>query len=616
MGDDLAAFDARHQVGGLLVRQREGAGIAAAQAEFRRALGPVIALGRRERLRDLFRRRQLTADSLRFVPVRGVPGRVILQQQLKEDLEVVDLFRPLLFVHLQHIAVHDLDHRAEEGALVQSTQQHHAVVVVGLVLIPDLGHGGVLVDPAAVAAQAGVAALPTGEGALREGLGGVAHHQLHVIVRVHTVEVHGLGQDRRQVNEVHLQHGIGGLGDIIVVADVEVAVVDLHGADGSREAVGIDVEGIHGRGRVGMVDAVVPLVVRRVAHDGRPGPGAAVRGGGAVFQRAFQDGIAREALGLLQRVGIDGGVNALGGVQGGVQRLLTGVDGHVQLSVVLDHLIDRAAVVGVIHMVGGVVEELLALLGDLLELGVAQGAAVHLDALEAAVGVEVIGIGGVGDDVRAVHPGDGGDQRALVDRDGAGDGEDIGSLHGAVLLHRHGLIDGAEGVILRVDLEDGGNAGGGVCHVLRAYLGADKVEPAVVRHRVAQRDLVAVDGACHQDLGLAGLDVDLEEDALGGNGVLGVVVVTVEQGDGVVHQLLVVLHSLLVGAAVLVLLVLQKTHGLEHRSGIVLGDAGAAVHGADVDPVAVAQGGERVGLAGVAGEALLDLAQHPGDLIL
>ena len=191
----------------------------------------------------------------------------------------------------------------------------------------------------------------------------------------------------------------------------------------------------------------------------------------------------------------------------------------------------------------------------------------------------------------------------------------MGLLHGAVLVHVHRLIDGTEGIVLRVDLKDGGNAGGGVRHALRADLRADKVEAAVVRNRVAQRDLIAVDRTGHDDLALAGLDVHLEEDSLRGHGMLGVIVVAVEQTHCIVDQLLVVFHSLLIGGAVLIRLLLQKAERLEHRLGVVLGDAGATIHGTDVDPVFIAQGGEGVGLAGVAGEALLDLAQHPGDLL-
>ena len=97
--------------------------------------------------------------------------------------------------------------------------------------------------------------------------------------------------------------------------------------------------------------------------------------------------------------------------------------------------------------------------------------------------------------------------------------------------------------------------------------------------------------------------------------MLGVIVVAVEQTHCIVDQLLVVFHSLLIGGAVLIRLLLQNAERLEHRLGIVLGDAGTAVHRADVDPVAIAQRGEGVGLAGVAGQARLDLREHAVDLL-
>ena len=299
-----------------------------------------------------------------------------------------------------------------------------------------------------------------------------------------------------------------------------------------------------------------------------------------------------------------------------MQRHLTGVDGHVQLAVVLDHLIDRAAVVGVIHMIGGVVEKLLILFSDLLECSVAQSTAVYRNALEAAVGVKVVFVRGVSNDVCAVILRDGGDQRTLVDRNGAGNGEDVVLLHLAVLFRRHSLIDGAEGIVLGVDLEDGGDAGGGIRHSLCADLRADEIEAAIVCNGVAQRDLIAVDRTGHQDLAFTGLDVHFEQDTLRGDRMLGVIVIAVEQAGDAVNHLLVVLHGLLIERVVFVLLVLQQAKGLEHRFRVVFCNAGAAVHCADVDPIFIAQRRECVGLAGITGQALLDLGHHAGDLIL
>ena len=628
MRNDRAVLDALNQRSRLLRREADGLADSIRIDVFIKFRGQLCAvsevegLRRRERTRDLFLRRQravvrrgvVCRSIAEQVGSRVIAAKILFDQQLDENLEVVDLLFPLVLAHLEHVAVHDLDHRAQERALIQRAEQHHAVVVIRLVRVPDLGHGGILVDAAAVAVEAHVAALKAGDGAVREGLGLVAHNKLDLMLPVHAIQVHRLGQERCQMDEVHLQHGIGRLGHIVIVTDVEIAVVDLHGADRSREAVGIDVEGVLGRVLIGVVDRVIPLIVLRVADDRLPAPGAAVGGRGAGGQRALEDRIARIALGLLQRIGVDRGVNALFRVQRGVQRLLAGIDRHIQLAVVLDHLVDRAAVVGVIHMVGGVVEELFALLRDLGKLGVAQRNVV-LDALEAAVGIEVVRIGRIGDDVRAVLLRNRGDQRALIHSDRAGNGKNMSLLHGAVLVHVHRLIDGTEGIVLRVDLKDGGNAGRSVRHALRADLRADKVEAAVVRNRVAQRDLIAVDRTGHDDLALAGLDVHLEEDSLRGHGMLGVIVVAVEQTHCIVDQLLVVFHSLLIGGAVLIRLLLQKAERLEHRLGIVLGDAGTAVHRADVDPVAIAQRGEGVGLAGVAGQARLDLREHAVDLL-
>ena len=418
------------------------------------------------------------------------------------------------------------------------------------------------------------------------------------------------------MDEVHLEHRVGCLCDVVVVAYVEVTVVDLHRADSRRETVRVDVEGIHCGILDSVVHAVIPLVVRSVADDRRPCPRVTVTRRSAVSQRALKDGVSRKAFCFLQRIRVDRGVFAVSRVQSRVESLLTGVDRHVQISVVLDHLVDGSAVVRVIHMVCGIVEKLLALLSYLFELGIPQGIAFCLDSLEAAVSVEIVSVRSVRDDVRAVHLRDGSDQRSFIDRDSARDREDIRLLHGSVLFHSHCLIDGAELVGLRVDLEDGRDTGSSVSDVLGADLRSDEVEASVVLDRVAESDLIAVDRARHDYLGLAGLHVHLEQHCLRGNRMLGVVVVAVKKTyDAVDHLLVVFLSRFLffVGSGSLIL---EQTNRFQHRLSVVLGYTGSAVHRADINPIAVAERGESVGLARVACQAGFNLGEHTAYLFI
>ena len=112
----------------------------------------------------------------------GVAGAVGIHscQGLHQGLQVVPLVLPLGGGPLQQVAVDELAKALHQAAGIVGAHIQLAVV--------DLHAPDVLV---LVAAKAG---LQAGEAAVGEHLGGVAHHQLHILVLVHAVQVHGLVQ--------------------------------------------------------------------------------------------------------------------------------------------------------------------------------------------------------------------------------------------------------------------------------------------------------------------------------------------------------------------------------------------------------------------------------------
>ena len=171
------------------------------------------------------------------------------------------------------------------------------------------------------------------------------------------------------------------------------------------------------------------------------------------------------------------------------------------------------------------------------------------------------------------------DELAVVDRHAADAGADTLFVRLYVLLHiGKPRIDALEAVVTRVNLIDARQAAAAV-----GSHAAAEIELILVADGVAEQRRNAVEGVCHEQLDLAGVDVDLDKDAVGNTAVL----LTVEKRavkDGVelgAHDLLVKLVAH------------DAVHG---REGLAHG----GIARADIDIVAVGHGGPGVALAAVA----------------
>ena len=240
----------------------------------------------------------------------GVAGAVGVHrcQGLHQSLQVVPLVLPLGGGPLQQVAVDELTQALQQAAGIVGAHIQLAVV--------DLHAPDVLV---LVAAKAG---LQAGEAAVGEHLGGVAHHQLHILVLVHAVQVHGLVQVG--VEEPAIQAAaklaVGvftGLGEqdplqsdllVVVLADVQVVVKHHQVGCAGTGALRVDAKGVPG--------TVLFLVT---SHRG-PGKGA---------------------------VGISVATHQCKGLHGVFVGHIVqgaGADGNIQAVVVLHHIPDAAAI--------------------------------------------------------------------------------------------------------------------------------------------------------------------------------------------------------------------------------------------------------------------------------
>ena len=396
-----------------------------------------------------------------------------------------------------------------------------------------------------VAAKAG---LQAGEAAVGEHLGGVAHHQLHILVLVHAVQVHGLVQVG--VEEPAIQAAaklaVGvftGLGEqdplqsdllVVVLADVQVIVEHHQVGCAGTGALRVDAKGVPG--------TVLFLVT---SHRG-PGKGA---------------------------VGIPVAAHQCKGLHGVFVGHIVqgaGADGNIQAVVVLHHIPDAAAVDAVGIAVSRVVEQALGIcdLGKaLLRVGGDQQGGTAL----AGGGVH----GHVADD-----------QLVLIDAHATDAGADALLVGCSVILHTvQACIHDLAFVRLRVHLPHAGQkANAAAAHA------AAEVQLAVVLDGIAEQGGVTVEGAGHQHLGLAGLGVDLDQHALG----FAAVGFLQEEGavvEGIKGSLQNPVIELVPQAA------------LHQREGV----ADGCVAGAHIDPIAVAHSSPCVVLAPVAGIVALSL---------
>ena len=396
-----------------------------------------------------------------------------------------------------------------------------------------------------IAAKAG---LQAGETAVGEHLGGVAHHQLHILVLVHAVQVHGLVQVG--VEEPAIQAAaklaVGvftGLGEqdplqsdllVVVLADVQVIVEHHQVGCAGTGALRVDAKGVPG------------TVLFLVASHRGPGEGTV-----GILVTTHQ-------------------CKGLHGVVVGHIVLGAGADGNIQAVVVLHHIPDAAAVDAVRIAVSRVVEQAVGIcdLGKaLFRVGGDQQGGTAL----AGSGVH----GHVADDQLVVvdaHPTDAGADALLIS---------CGIVLCAVQADVHRLAF----VSLRVHLPHAGQkADAAAAHT------AAEVQLAVVLDGIAEQRGMTVEGAGHQHLGLAGLGVDLCQHTLG----IAAVGLFQEEGavvEGVKGSLQDLVIELVPQAA------------LHQREGV----ADGCVAGAHIDPIAVTHSGPGVVLATVAGIVALGL---------
>ena len=396
-----------------------------------------------------------------------------------------------------------------------------------------------------VAAKAG---LQAGEAAVGEHLGGVAHHQLHILVLVHAVQVHGLVQVG--VEEPAIQAAaklaVGvftGLGEqdplqsdllVVVLADVQVVVKHHQVGCAGTGALRVDAKGVPG------------TVLFLVASHRGPGKGA---------------------VGILVTTHQGKGLH---GVVVGHIVLGAGADGNIQAVVVLHHIPDAAAVDAVRIAVSRVVEQAVGI----CDLG---------KALFRVGGDQQGGTALAGGSVHG-HVAD--DQLVVVDAHATDAGADALLVSCGIVLcavqakvHRLALVG------LRVHLPHAGQkADAAAAHT------AAEVQLALVLNGIAEQRGMTVEGAGHQHLGLAGLGVDLCQHALG------LAAVGLFQEEGAVVEGVK-------GSLQHFFIILVAQGALHQRQGVAHG----RIAGAHIDPIAVPHSGPGVVLAPVAGIVALGL---------
>jgi len=352
---------------------------------------------------------------------------------------------------VQQVAVGELAERLEQGAGVERAEKELAVKHFGLpeVLVFIVAEAGALAQDAAG----------------REHLGRLADDELHLLGAVradgHAVEIHRLLEVAREEAKVLAEHELLERDLLVVVlADVEIAVINAHIAGGCARALGVDAEG-------------VLRTVGLVADDGRPRPGVGVvpvAGAGAAHDGERAHIVA----------------HARGG--------RAGAHGNVEAAVVLDDLPDAAAVDTVFVVHGGIVKE-IGLRSDLRE---AFGR-IFADEQVSAVDADVAD-----------------DELAVVDRHAADAGADAGLIRLRVFLHvRQALIDARDAVVARIDLIDARQAAAAV-----GVDAAAEIELVLVADGVAEQRGDAVERLGHEQGHLAGVYVDLHEHAAGVAAVL------------------------------------------------------------------------------------------------
>ena len=481
----------------------------------------------------------------------------LLGNQLQQNAQVVDLFPPFLGAHVQQVTIGKLGDRLQQGGLVHRAQVHFTLMHGGLPSI--LGHVGAIAGTRA--GQAG-----------GECLGRVAHDLFHILILVHAVEVDGLLQVGVHGLEVLLgDHVLQSAADIVVVADVQVVAVDLQGAGTGADALRVHAVSIFCLG--------IALTLG-IASQHRPMPVLALGGIGA-GQFAAHNG--------------KGGFHAVVRVLGS---FIAHANNNIQLVVELQHLINTAAAIDIAALAGrGHTQAVKLGLAQDLGKGILPGRGIVGNCQESAL-------------VRVQAACD---QRGLVlavgvSRNGTGGGEvpfiDVrqrcavcgGQFAVIIDILNTAVIDAGDFVSLdRVDLVDAGEAAldgnrglilpFGQARSIAVDGHTDKVQLVTDLRRAAQdvdhARAALISRLCHQNFCLAGLDVELVQDTASGNAVR-----LTDVHVAIVHHIDGRLGDLRVQVA--------KAAG---QDGVC---AQAAVHGADVDPIAVTLGRIAVGLAAVA----------------
>ena len=379
-----------------------------------------------------------------------------------------------------------------------------------------------------------------GNTAVGEHGGGITDQQLNVFVLVHAVQVYRLFQVGVDEAAIHTAQGaiaaLAGLvekdalhGDLLVVvlADIEVVFVNDQVGCAGTGTLRVDAEGVAG------------AVLLLVADQRGPGKGA------VGFFVAAHDGEG------LHRV-------VIGGILLGA-----GANGNIQVAVVLDHIPHGTAVDAVAVGVGRVVKQ-VALAGN-------HGKALR-GVRRSQDGSAALAGGGIGENI-ADH------ELAVIHAHAADTGRNALFVSGAIVLHGgQAHVNSLVAVVLGVDLIHAGQAASAV------YMDtAAEVQLAVIGDRVAEQRCIAVEGVGHQQLGLAGLGVYLDQDAAAVHAVL----VAIIEG-AVEHSFQGCLHN------VLIELVAQD---ILHQGQRV---AHSRVAGTHIHPVTVSNSGPAVVLAAVA----------------
>ncbi len=354
--------------------------------------------------------------------------------------------------------------------------------------------------------------------ALGEHLGGITHDLFDVLVLVHPVQADGLGQVGVHIVAIEPEQDVFN-GDLLVIVFTDVQIIAPDGQDACT-----------GSGPLGIdAEGVLGAVLFLVTDDAGPGPGA-ILGLVAPDQSEGLHGV------LVRHI--------LGGA---------GTEGDIQASVEVHHLPDGAAVDAVHEMVSRIAEQILHV-GDFSKGLLAQP-----------------GLGGA-ENLGSVH-GDSGDNQLAVELTQATDaGADALQVALVVLCLGDALVDGGDGIGGRIHLVDHG----------QAIDTAAEVQLVLVFTGVAEQGAVAGLGPGHEDLDLAGLGVDLHQNAAGvaAVGLCGVEVAVVQHIQQCVHVL---------GFKIMAQDAVHKGQGAAH--GIVAG--------ADVYGIAIADCGPGIILAPV-----------------